>query len=90
MSVGFVYTVKRNCPLLRLSLAIALSGITRSEHDFGANLAMLFEMKKTVSQLRIFFVFMDKMKFETSKDCPSDGQKALTSARLIPESLATN
>ena len=75
MSVGFVYTVKRNCPLLRLSLAIALSGITRSEHDFGANLATLFETKTNNLSTKDFFVFMDKMKFETSKDCPGDGQK---------------
>ena len=47
------------------------------------------EYKNSLSA-KDFFVFMDKMKFETSKDCPSDGQKALTSARLIPESLATN
>ena len=54
---------------------MALSGITRSEHDFGANLATLFETKKNSLSTKDFFVFMDKMKFETSKDCPGDGQK---------------
>ena len=90
MSVGFVYTVKRNRPLLSLRMKIALSGITRSKHDFGANLTTLYEMEKTVSQLKFFFVFMENMKFETQKDCPGDGQKALTSARLNPESLIIN